>query len=545
MSPRIFRILLISICVMTVAPRLAAGDNGPSKIQLLRIKNMMLGGDYASAWRVLRDMERTDSTSSELFFMSGECNFRLKNYTDAKERLERSIKLNQTDLPEKYFYLGRTHQELGELKEAVASYQSFLDAHPKKSEESEEAPIYLTQCQRAIAMMANPINVSIKNIGSAINSEYAEYNPSISADGNTLIFTSRRRDGTGTNIDPEDGKFFEDIFMSQRDSITHKWSEAFPIPGQLNTDGHDANMTISPDGNQIFVYRNMGMRGSGQIFVSKKSKSSGKWSKAAEIEGDVNTSYFESSACISPDGKFLFFVSERPRGGYGMGDIYMAKREGKNAWGKAINLGPVVNDEYDQIGLFMHPDGKTLYFASNSPLSFGGYDIFKTTVDSKGNCTPPENLGYPINTTGDERFFAISTDGRTAWFSSDRAGGEGELDIWEVDFSALVAEVVEEHTPVQLPKGPPLSILAGKVIDSNAGEIVECEITITNKDNGQVTTINSDENGEYFITVEGKHTYSMEIKQEGFKPFTFELFLDFSETGTFKKEKLIVLDRVK
>jgi tetratricopeptide (TPR) repeat protein len=543
MPAKLISFLLLISFILPEAYSFEAYDKGPSKIQLLRIKNMMLGGEYAAAWRALREMEKTDSSSAEVFFMSGECNFHLKNYAEAKEKLIHSITLDPNENPEKYFYLGRTNQQIGLLKEAIPQYQTYIEKAPKKAYELEEAAEYLTQCRKAIEMMEHPVNVTITNIGGNINSEYPEYNPSISADGNLMIFTSRRRDGTGTEIDPNDGKFFEDVFYSERDSVTGKWTEAQPVPGKLNTEGHDANMTLSPDGSMIFVYRNMGIRGSGELYYSKKSKSSDKWSASKKVEGDVNSSYFESSATISPDGKTLYFVSERPRGGFGMGDIYMAKKEGKYGFGKAVNLGSVVNDEYDQIGLFMHPDGKTLYFASNSPQSLGGYDIFKTTIDKKGNCSPPENLGYPINTTGDERFFAVSTDGRTAWFSSDREGTEGDLDIWEIDFSAIID--AEQESSQEEPKGPPISILSGKVLDSNAGEIVETELKIVSKDDGSTVTVSSDENGEYFITLEGDHTYEIQIDDKNFKPYRFELLLKSKEKGTFTKEKIIVLDRLK
>jgi hypothetical protein len=107
----------------------------------------------------------------------------------------------------------------------------------------------------------------------------------------------------------------------------------------------------------------------------------------------------------------LYFVSERPKGGYGMGDIYMSKREGKNEWGKAVNLGPMINDDYDQIGVFIHPDGQSLYFASNSPKALGGYDIFKSSLVD-GKWSAPELMIFedlqdlllvdPIHDTGEE-----------------------------------------------------------------------------------------------------------------------------------------------
>jgi len=517
-------------------------DNGTSKVQLIRLKNMMIGGDYAAAYRALRDLEKSDTTSVELYAISGECNYYLKNYPEAIERLNRSISLNPATFPEKYFFLGRTYQVQGELEKASSAYQIYLEKQPKDADKKKETIAYLDQCRRAIEMLKNPVNVTIKNLGQLINTEYPEYNPSISADGNTLIFTTRRPENTGKLQDPEDGKFFEDIYISRRDSATGMWTESASVEGKLNTDGHDANMGLSPDGAQIYVYRNSSY-GSGEIYVSKRGKT-GKWGEAKKVEGDINTTYFESSASVSADGKTLYFVSERPRGGFGMGDIYKSKRISKTEWGKAENLGPSINDEYDQIGVFIHPDGKTLYYATNSPKSLGGYDIFKSVLEN-GKWSEPQNLVCPINTTGDERFFALSTDTRTAWFSSNRNGGVGDLDLWEIDFSKLVMDTVAKEIAVQVPKGPVLSIISGKIIDSDAGQTIEIEINIIEKATGKQISANSDENGYYFATLEGDKDYTVAINNPLYKSYMFDFFLKSSEKGTFTLEKIIVLDRIK
>jgi len=533
---------LIIIVLSLFSFKSLQADNGTSKVQLIRLKNMMMGGDYAAAYRALRDLEKSDTTSAELYAISGECNFHLKNYPEALERLNRSISIDMASFPDKYFYLGKTYQVLGELEKASTAYQQFIDKQTKDADKKKEAIAYLDQCRRAIEMLKNPINVSIKNLGELINSEGPDYNPSISADGNTLIFTTRRLENTGKFTDPEDGKPFEDIYISQRDSATGKWTEPKPVEGKLNTDGHDANMGLSPDGSQIYVYRNSSY-GSGEIHISKRGKT-GKWGEAKKVEGDINSTYFESSASVSSDGKTLYFVSERPRGGYGMGDIYVAKRISKTEWGKSENLGAAVNDEYDQIGVFIHPDGKTLYYATNSPKSLGGYDIFKSVLEN-GKWSEPKNLGFPINTTGDERFFALSTDTKTAWFSSNRNGGFGDLDLWEIDFSNLVKDTVAKETPVQVPKGPVLSIISGKIIDSDAGQTIETDISISEKSTGKAIQASSDENGYYFATLEGDKDYIVTINNPLYKSYTFEFFLKSSDKGTFTMEKIIVLDRIK
>ena len=542
----VFSSLLLILALTATNSSSVLAASGPNKVQIIRAKNLMKSGDYYAALRLIREIEKEDSTSADVLFLSAECNFLLKNYADAERRLESAIQVSPNDDVQKYFMLGRVKQIGGKLNEAIGYYEQFLKLELKKSDATTEAANYIEQCKAAASMLNNPRKVQLKNLGEAINSEYPDYSASVSADGQTLIFTSRRPESTGKLQDPDDGKFFEDIYISRKDSLSGKWLSAEPVEGNLNTDGHDANMSISADGKQIFVYRNVGYTKSGEIFVSKLGRT-GKWSAAKPVEGDVNTSYFESSACVSPDGKTMYFVSEREKGGFGMGDIFMSRREGKNEWGKAVNLGPIINDEYDQIGVFIHPDGKTLYFASNSPKAIGGYDIFKTSFEN-GEWTKPENLGSPINTLGDERFFCMSTDGKTAWLSSDREGTAGELDIWEVDFSEVKKESqtqIEVQSAPIVPKGPALSIISGKIIDSFAGEIVEAEISIAERESGKTITIQADENGQYFSTLEGNKNYILQIAKDGFAPYKFEFFLKAKDEGTFTLEKLIVLEKKK
>ena len=130
MKIQMLRNLLLLLLILPVTQGNLYADKGANKLQLLRIKNTMMGGDYATAWRSLRDMEKTDSTTAELYFMSGECNFHLKNYEDAKERLERSIRLDAVNDPEKYYFLGQTYQQMGQLSKDIVEYQHFIEKSP-------------------------------------------------------------------------------------------------------------------------------------------------------------------------------------------------------------------------------------------------------------------------------------------------------------------------------------------------------------------------------------------------------------------------------
>jgi len=514
----------------------AFADKGTSRAQLLRVKNLMNANDFAAAWRLIATLEKSDTVSAELYYMGGTCLYSLKEFADAIPRFERSIRLNPDKDIEKYYMLGRVYHSNGKPHQAIAAYESFLAKSPANKEESKEAALYLAQSKRAIEWMTKPMDVRLINLGDSINTEFNEYNPSLAADGLTLIFTSRRPETTGKKQDPDDGLFLEDIYISYRNPETGHWSEAHQVEGNLNTDAHDANLCLSPDGNQMFVYRNMGERGSGEIYLSKLSRN-GKWSAAKKVEGEINSSYFESSACLNPDGNKLYFVSEREKKGFGMGDIYISKKVDKK-WASPENLGPEINDEYDQIGIFIHPDGKTLYFASDNPKGMGGYDIYKSSlVNDKWSA--PENLGYPINTHGDERFIHLSTDGNSAWISSNRLGGKGGIDIWEIDLSNLAKD---DNTKSLLPEEKSISILSGQVIDTKSSPVADAEIQITETPGGAYYTVTSDENGKYFITLAGNKNYQVQVKHPGFKPNNFHIFVQAKEKGTFTNEKMIVLE---
>ena len=528
-------IRFLAFALIVVSPFTASADNGTLKVQMARVKNLMAGGDYYGAIRVLRELEKSNPNNDAVFYRSGQCHYQLKNYEDALIALEKSAQLDENSNLDKYYYLGLTFQIKGKLEESKQAFNKYLEKETKDKTKIEISKNKIKQIDFASELIKKPIKVTIKNLGEDVNTEYPEYNPSISADGNVLIFTSRRPDTEGGMKDENDNKFLEDIYIAYRDSISGKWQQAERVPGNLNTDNHDANTSISPDGKTIFIYRNMGYKGSGQIYFSKQNNA-GKWGAAKPLEGDVNTSYFESSACLTPDGKYMYFVSER-KGGKGMGDIYRAKGK-KTTFNNAENLGSPVNTDDDEIGIFIHPDGKTIYFSSNGHESMGGYDIFKSTLE-KGKWSKPENLGYPINTPGDERFFVLSTDGTKAYYTSTGQDGLGDLDIFEIDFSAMI----QEDEQVKTFTGPPISLLNGKIVDNSASQVNDCEITVTEKQTKEQFTTSSDEDGAFFMSLEANKTYELIIKKQGYQSHTEEFLLKAGNNGTFTLNRVVVLKK--
>jgi hypothetical protein len=373
-------------------------------------------------------------------------------------------------------------------------------------------------------------------MGELINSQYDEYGPSISADGKTLIFTSRRPNNKGGAVDINDGKFYEDIYIAEWDDEKNSFGEAKPIQGRINAEYHDACLSISPDGKFIFVYKNIpGQTKSGDIYMSKLS-GTGKWGAPEPLPKQINSSYFESSASLSADGKWLYFVSER-RGGMGNGDIYRSKRISKTEWGEAENLGPVINTEEDEISVFIHPDGKTLFFSSKGHNTMGGYDIFKSVYEN-GQWSKPENIGYPINTLDDDLHFVLSSDNQTAYYSAIDPNGYGERDILKIDMSRYA--ILEKDGKPKLSNG--LSILKGSIVDTDAGQAIEAELKILDANGVEVASTASGIDGEYFITLPGGKEYTIELKFKNFDAKE-KIFLPLDEKHTYTMVKHFLVDR--
>ena len=511
-------------------------DNANNRIKAQKARHLFLNGDTKGALDIYHEVYKNNAQNAALNTRIGECYLVLKQYKKAKEYLEKAYTLNPNEPRETAFYLGQALHRLGEFDRALQMFDEYIKDNNPKKEEVKDAIIFKQQVATAKELISKPKDVSISNMGELINSPYDEYGPSISADGKTLIFTSRRPNNKGGAIDINDNKFYEDIYIAEWDEEKNAFGEAKPIQGRLNTEYHDACLSISPDGKFIFVYKNIPSETkSGDIYVSKLS-ATGKWGAPEPLPKQINSSYFESSASLSADGQWLYFISER-RGGFGNGDIYRVKKISKTEWGEAENLGPVINTEEDEISVFIHPDGKTLFFSSKGHNTMGGYDIFKSVYENN-QWSKPENIGYPINTLEDDLHFVLSADNQTAYYSAIDPKGFGERDILKIDMSRYA--ILEKDGKPKVNNG--LSILKGSIVDTDAGQAIEVEIKILDANGAEIASTTSGIDGEYFITLPGGKDYTIELKFKNFDAKE-KIFLPLDEKHTYTMVKHFLVDR--
>lgn len=554
MKKILFRFVIFGFLVSSFNNVAAEKYNDPAKVSQPEGKQMLKrlkayfryrDRDYNGALRIYRDVYESNKNEARINFLIGKCYVQLQNMEEAILYLQKAKKL-KPDFDKKVdFLLGEAYQYLGELDNAIIKFNIYKSSLKPRQLKNDPVVDLLNQTETAKILMEHPVNVKIKNLGSDINSEFDDGMPSITADGKTLIFTSRRPDTKGGGIDPNTGQYYDDIYMATWNDEKGTWNPAESVEGDLNTAGHDACFSISPDGNIIFVYRNIHkVTGSGDIFYSTK-RADGKWNTPKTIGKPVNSTYFESSACLSSDGNTLYFVSER-KGGYGNADIWKSKKIGKNLWGEPVNLSPVINTEEDELGIFMHPDGKTLFFTSKGHNTMGGYDIYMSQMKPDSSWTEPVNLGYPINSTKDEINFVMTTDGKKAYIASTRNNGLGGDDIYEIDMSYYTFPLkIEWYEAATLKVETDLTILKGSVIESNAAQQVEAEIVIKDAATGkEVTKLFTNEMGDYFVALKGDKEYEISVEKPGYKKYSEKVMLPSDKAKINTLVKLIILEKL-
>jgi outer membrane protein OmpA-like peptidoglycan-associated protein len=357
------------------------------------------------------------------------------------------------------YLIGRSYQYGENFDKAVEYYNLYKKKLAGKSTYQGKDKIPLAtvdrsifECENGKEFISTPYAFSIVNIGREINSEFEDYAPVLNEAEDEIVFTTRRREDNLNENVYEDNKPYEDIFTAKKTGGA--WAFAKNLGPVVNTPYHESSVALSADGNTLFIFND---ENGGDIFYSERQPG-GEFAAKIPLPGIINSSFEEKSISISKDEKTLYFSSNRP-GGFGGLDIYRATKDAKGEWTNVKNMGPKINTEMDDDGLFIDYDDVTLYFSSKGRKGMGGYDVFKSTFNPQTNeWSEPVNLGYPINTPDDDIYFVSSKDGKRAYYSSVREDGMGYTDIYMItipeglkDAAPTVAKLPTEPTPNETP----------------------------------------------------------------------------------------------
>ncbi len=515
---------------------------------------------YREALTPLFNANKFNPNNAQLNYRIGRCYIMNAVYKEeAVPHLEKALKLNPNVSPDIQYHLGIAYHITMDFDKAIAAFEKYKSVLVSKNpEELVDVNKRIEECKYAKILITKPERVFIDNFNRPVNSKYPEYGAIISADESIMMFTSRRNTSTGAENMPEGSTdYTEDIYITKK--VNGKWTTPENMGDPINTEGHDATTAIAPDAQSMIIY--IDDKGDGNLYECKLVGNT--WSKPKKMNKNINTKAHESSASYSNDGKTLYFVSNKD-GGFGHHDMYVTTwDETLMDWGPATNLGPTLNTKYNEEAVLIHPDGKTLYFSSQGHKTMGGYDIFKSTLGDDGKWSEPENMGYPINSVDDDVFFVINASGRRGYYSSFKADGNGEKDIYKITFLGpekplqlksednLLASVAKPVSEKVIEKqvdalSKRITILKGVVRDAETLKPVGAELELIDiEENTTLAVFESNEStGNYLVSLPSGKNYGLIVREDGYL-FHSENF-NIPETAAYQQvEKNIDLKKIK
>ena len=449
-------------------------------------------GDYVTALNFLNLALRVEENYLEALLSKAGILSELKEYATAVEFYEKAFVVDLDQSKDYLFVYAIALGGLGEFKKALNAVDRFLSISGLNAASAQAAHYRKKSFAFAVTLeqlYPNRSKTKIFNAGDSINTAVSEYYPTLTIDGKQLIITRRTR-----------GSADEDFFASFWEDST--WKKAVPLKGKINTIYKEGGQQITPDGSWMVFSAKDYPEGLGGFDIYFSYLTEFGWSERVHAGNVINSAYWESAPCLSPDKKQLYFASDRP-GGFGGTDLYVSIQLANGRWSTPQNLGPTINTPGDESCPFMHADNETLYFNSNGHLGYGGTDLFLSKRKANG-FTAPQNLGYPINTIDDEGSLFVSSDAATGFFASDRSDSRGGLDIYTIQLYDGV-------------KPSPCSWLEGVVFDSLTRKGLSGVVEVIDLDTKTIVSeVQADEYGRYLSILPLGKNYAINVSKKGY-----------------------------
>lgn len=479
--------------------------------------------DFKSAETYLKESIQTDRKFYEAYMVLGEMMFKLRRFGESAYYYHKAVEIDSLFYKPVFFNLANAEMMSGYYTAALIHYKVYIEQKSVSEKNKVISLGNIKDCEFAIGAIKNPVPFNPVNMGDSINTSEDEYWPSITADGQTFMFTRQGSAGK------PNAKSQEDFYISHFNNGV--WSKATNAGKPLNTIQNEGAATISSDGRYMYFTACDRYDGFGRCDIYYSSYDGINWSVPLNLGSPINTNYWESQPSISANGQMLFFTSNRP-GGFGGMDLWYSVLHDEWKWSAPKNLGSIVNSAGDEMSPFIHFDGRTLYFSSNGRIGMGGFDIFFTRMKDDTTWTEPQNLGYPINTYNDETGLVIEAGGQKAYFSSKRDGRMGK----DIYYFFLYKSV----------RPNPVSYLKGKVYDSETGKMLKADYELIDLTNNRILVKNTtDITGSFLICLPSGFNYGVNVSKEGYLFYSDNFMLEGAYTVMEPAIKRIPLSPIK
>ena len=479
--------------------------------------------DFQAGVLILDKCLTKDPNFWEAYLLRAEFHLNLRKKSEAIADYENALRINpehsRTGMT--FYQLGDLYLDRGEYAKSKQYIQGFLK-NPNANSDYLKMGRFIYDCATfSLEAMKNPVPFNPVNAGPGVNTRYAEYYPTLTVDGKQLFFTRALPFGN-QNIQ-------EDFFISK--NVTGTWGTAVPMPNNVNTERNEGAPTVSANGRGlVFVAcsdeagdygENRKGKGSCDLYYTERIGD--QWLNPMNIPGDINTYHWETQPSLSADGKTLYFI----RGLRGKGadfrnsDIYVSHLGEHGKWLPAERLPDIINTPYAEESVHIHPDGKTLYFASRGHVGLGGSDLFVSQLGADGTWSKPTNLGYPINTLNDENSLIVSAEGTIAFFASDRAGGFGDLDIYTFELPKTLQPTTTYY-------------FEGNVFDAITLGALGGHFTLKDIATGEVVVISDADpvTGTFTVPLPSNRQYVIDVSFKGYAPSSLGFDLTYKDNQT-------------
>ena len=456
--------------------------------------------NFQMALPIYKELLKKDKTNFDIQYKIAQCYLNTHiNKPEAIKYLEFCSKDPKANA-EVWLKLGQAYRLTYKFELAIKAFDKCLKLDSKRKKLIERE---IQICNNAVSLYFDAKNVTFTNLGKDINSEFADYYPFITQDESFLAFTTRRKGQTAGRLEM-DGYYASDVYISKVEN--GKWSKAENAGTKINSSLDEQVVGLKADGSEMMIYVDH-IDVYGDIYTS--AKKNGLYQKYVTM-GEVINEKIEHSGSLSADGNTLFFVRGEDR--EAQTDIYMCRKLPNATWGMPFKLGPEVNTEYHEDFPYLSTDGVTLYFSSEGHNTMGGFDLFKSTWNPETNSwTKAENLGYPVNTTDDDRSISLTPDNRVGYISAMRPGGQGDLDIYRIKFN-------DENQKLTLYLG---YIVLGD--STNKPTDYVATITAINPTNNEEYSFAPNPTNGKFVMALPSGTFNISVSADGYTDFTDKL----------------------